>query len=280
MHFLSRSSNVVVKENNYVQKTSSDIQKIIAEYNHYYACNDNMQQYLARPFDLKIDGKKSASYKMNFLGDENVGNLFIKNSLSVNQLNVLFNQIQDFYFSGRIAEPPIDYVSAVENIVLKLESRAQATASHSFEFASKMYSLLDRINLAFHEEYRDRGSYLKESHGDMHLSNMILKNTRLYLIDPKGVDFLWMDAAYDLAKLSHSILGGYDYIINDVDFVLNKNAETWLREIIQGSKIAYEQVALNEAALFASMVPLHLERPDHIDKFLKRSSTILSDLGY
>src|SRR4029078_11733833 len=58
------------------------------------------------------------------------------------------------------------------------------------------------------------------SHGDCCFSN-ILYDERirlLKLIDPKGAmtaDQLFSDPLYDFAKLSHSILGGYDFIINE-----------------------------------------------------------------
>lgn len=280
MYFLSRSSNVVFRDGDVVTKTSSDIPKILAEYKHYYACNPKMQSYMAKPYGLAINSKKSASYKMEFLGNDSVGDLLVKDKISKNKMLLVMQQVSEFYNSGKISSTMLDYESVINDTVFKLEDRAKITSMHNFEFAEKMYKLLERINSGFHNEYKNSKIYLKESHGDMHFSNMILNGTKLYLIDPKGVDFLWLDPAYDLAKLSHSILGGYDFIINDVDFKLNRDAQGSLLEIIKESAVSYEQVRLNEASLFASMTPLHLEETGHVDKFLNQSDKILSELGY
>ena len=280
MQFLSRSSNVVAKDGNAVTKTSSDISKILSEYKHYYACNAKMQSYMPMPYDLTIDAQKSASYKMEFLGESNVGDLLVQGKLSKNIIRLIMRQVSEFYNSGNISSVQLDYESVIDTVVFKLESRAKLTSQHNFEFANKMYKLLERVNDGFHNEYKNSKIYLKESHGDMHFSNMILRDTKLYFIDPKGIDFLWMDPAYDLAKLSHSIMGGYDFIINDLDYSLNRDAQISLLEIIKESAVSYEKVRLNEASLFASMAPLHLDNPEHVAQFLSRSDNILSEIGY
>mgnify|MGYP000358476019 CR=1 FL=1 len=58
------------------------------------------------------------------------------------------------------------------------------------------------------------------SHGDLCFSNIIKDDDRLRLIfiDPRGGKNLnyYRSPYYDLAKLCHSLLGGYDHIVNDI----------------------------------------------------------------
>ena len=117
-------------------------------------------------------------------------------------------------------------------------------------------------------------------HGDFFLSNILKDGDQFRVIDPRG-DFggmlLYGDPRYDLAKLRHSISGGYDYIINDqysldvsenetdvqlmIPFKSDVEENTaYLDQLIENELgFNIEDVKLIEALLFLTMIPLHSE---------------------
>ena len=103
-----------------------------------------------------------------------------------------------------------------------------------------------------------------------------------------------MHPLYDIAKLSHSILGGYDFVNNGLfsvevnsDLALELNlhgggAATWIGAAFQKRLAAegwdYQQVRAVEASLFLSMLPLHLDHPRKLLAFALIANTIITEL--
>jgi dTDP-glucose pyrophosphorylase len=119
-------------------------------------------------------------------------------------------------------------------------------------------------------------------HGDFCFSNILFDiNTQVVrLIDPRGrfgVRGIHGDPRYDVAKLRHSVVGLYDYMVADL-FSLkevregefegavlrsNDNAAVVERfeELVQFAGFQSREVRLIEGLLFLSMVPLHADHP-------------------
>lgn len=119
--------------------------------------------------------------------------------------------------------------------------------------------------------------YFSVIHGDLCLPNILIEaeNKFLRLVDPRGEfgDFdIYGDWRYDLAKLLHSLEGGYDLIIADefkinvsdtsIDYEMTCNF-TRVREIFFAVFAAQLRdlpaLRLIEATLFLSMIPLHAD---------------------
>jgi hypothetical protein len=134
-------------------------------------------------------------------------------------------------------------------------------------------------------------------HGDPCLSNILYDpaTTTMKLIDPRGAAdeaALWTHPLYDYCKLSHSILGDYDYINNHLcEVTLDEKAcqRLVLKQTPQHQfKREFEMrvsgcqnmtaVRLGEASLFLSMLPLHLDHPRKVIAFLLRARSILDEL--
>jgi hypothetical protein len=120
-------------------------------------------------------------------------------------------------------------------------------------------------------------------HGDLCLSNIIYdrRKDQIKLIDPRGSFVnkgIFGDPIYDIAKLSHSILGNYDFFACNL-FYLNKsgnkfelqlgvpnnknNASKICERVILSQlnkyEIAYEELRILESGLFLSAAALHSE---------------------
>ena len=114
---------------------------------------------------------------------------------------------------------------------------------------------------------------LTVNHGDMCFSNILFgtKNKVLKFIDPRGINTreeMYGPFYYDLAKLSHSIFGQYDLIINDVhldDRINNLFSliQTTFSDWVAKSGWDLGFIRLCEASLFFSMLPFHVNRLDH-----------------
>lgn len=137
-------------------------------------------------------------------------------------------------------------------------------------------------------------------HGDLHFGNMLISHGGhgVKLIDPRG-DFggrmIYGDARYDLAKLLHSIEGGYDLITEDM-FRLRYNENRraiWYRmekpmgrKAVEkafgrmfGGEVAESRQALTliEATLFLSMIPLHRESEERQMVMLARGYELMDE---
>ncbi|MDP6935341.1 MAG: aminoglycoside phosphotransferase family protein, partial [Myxococcota bacterium] len=128
-------------------------------------------------------------------------------------------------------------------------------------------------------------------HGDLCLSNILYdrRGRMIRLVDPRGAfgDFrVHGDPRYDLAKLTHSFSGDYDFLSHglfelsfDGTRVALTTHTTERHEAIKhmfsqwldmGWGAWSEQVQLIESLLFLSMIPLHSDRPDCQSAFLAR----------
>lgn len=134
-------------------------------------------------------------------------------------------------------------------------------------------------------------------HGDPCFANTLYnKSTRtLKFIDPKGAiveDDLWTNAYYDVAKLSHSVCGRYDFFNNalfdikiDTDFNYNleipfdnsKYIEIFKRKVEENG-FDYLSVRIYEASLFLSMLPLHIDNPHKVFGFILNLNNILKEI--
>jgi aminoglycoside phosphotransferase len=112
-------------------------------------------------------------------------------------------------------------------------------------------------------------------HGDLCFSNILydLNNNQYKLIDPRGKwgSSIFGDIKYDIAKLRHSIIGGYDSINNELFSIEYKKSKINLK-VYRPSKYNkisrkfdawvsrrwnLDDIKLIEGLLFISMLPLH-----------------------
>jgi hypothetical protein len=129
-------------------------------------------------------------------------------------------------------------------------------------------------------------------HGDLCLSNILYEPNFeiLRLIDPRGgfgENSINGPSGYDVAKLSHSLIGHYDLILNDLAIVEEKinlgESQVTLEVLTEPvhEEIAnlfvdifavlgyrHEELELMAALLLISLVPLHLDSPQRANAFL------------
>ena len=137
---------------------------------------------------------------------------------------------------------------------------------------SKVFDLLIK--------YINEVDFFSVIHGDYCFSNILfnIESQLVKLIDPRG-EFgevgIYGDPAYDIAKLRHSLISSYDFIVRDL-FSLNETSknefdftiyETPLELRIFFDSLVSElydisYIKLIEGLLYISMLPLHKDSID------------------
>ena len=146
-----------------------------------------------------------------------------------------------------------------------------------------------------------RSEFISVIHGDFCFSNILFnfRTQSIKVIDPRGLDYngnltIYGDIRYDIAKLSHSVIGLYDYIVsgcyelNEIS-KYNVNFRVNINDQIIGIQNHFKSLnfigktldELNTSPilihLFLSMLPLHNDYPDRQKAFLANALRLYSD---
>jgi hypothetical protein len=206
---------------------------------------------------------------------------FMKEDLRSIYYNKTLDRLNDFLNSSKFS------IYKYKNIYLNGKKLISL-----FKLMNSLESLIDRFCLYDVNKFQI-------IHGDLCFNNILYdrKNGIVKLIDPRG-EFgrlhIYGDVYYDIAKISHSVLGLYDFIIfnqyqitenNELNYILKFRYSEY-HELI--GKIFIKHVNLNqfdlnrikfiEALLFLSMIPYHKDYPDKQKVMLLRGLEIITDL--
>jgi hypothetical protein len=307
----TRHFNQLEVDTYYYTKKSSDKRKMEAEYRFYDNVPEAMRPWLIQPFDFKQDDT-SASYKMMryYLADSALQ--WVHGAFSSASFEAFIDRLLFF-----IAQRPqkVTKKILVDNasralFLNKVDSRVEqflelsegqkvnqlsAIANPEMEISllvTRYKKLYQKFEKEFHLDY------LAAGHGDPCFSNLLYdqQGYTLKLIDPKGAfteDDVWTHPYYDLCKISHSILGNYDFINNGL-YEVSLNAENGLNLIINADQhealktifltkleqqgYDWRVIRLGEASLFLSMLPLHVDHPNKVMAFVLIAKQILDEL--
>jgi hypothetical protein len=290
-HTTERFFNDLIIDGYSVKKSSKDINKIHAEAKWFLALPSNLKRYIPSLWthDESID---FGYYEIEYLYLSSLADLYVygKNELYVwqNILRACNKFLSDFksnyeLCSPNIAESTIGLYSEKTNMRLNsyaLEHDLDLNAEWMFNGIKtpSLNQILDEINKDIPEPTKKQQTII---HGDFCFSNILynFRTESIKVIDPRGIDVsgnhtIFGDIRYDIAKLAHSVIGMYDFIIAGHNtYILNgeydisfKIHSTQTIENIQTFFINSNFAGLNikEAAtfpilihLFLSMLPLH-----------------------
>jgi hypothetical protein len=309
-NFDVRFFNSVQTVNDFVViKRSTETEKLRREFRYYSLLPPSLQMFFIQPYDLSLENGV-ASYKMERLFVPDMALQWIHGSLDELSFKRFLDKV--FYYIsvrpakqvGAEAARAVHRDAYKDKVVARLEqlkSQAEYQKIKPYLEANfdgidtlfgRYFRLLDRIGdrALVHE--------LRVGHGDLCFSNILYSKTTglTRFIDPRGADGeedLYVNPYYDLAKLSHSIIGNYDFINyglyrlevgNDLELTLSihPGAPSWARGMFEDrlrrNGIDPALIRLFEASLFLSMVPLHIDSPKKVLAFLINADKILSEL--
>lgn len=309
-NFDSRYFNTL-KGNTYtLVKSSSNKKKIKAEYSFYHLLPEDMKFWFVMPFNYQ-EAKEVASYTMERLHMTDLAIKWVHGSMNETEFEELMDKYF-FFFSSRHTKmcSEEEYNRVADSLYVKKVYERISDLKKTQEFAKIDAMLIASggptidqlvqkyIELKIRIESLNRYKpQLVIGHGDPCFANALYnKSTKtLKFIDPKGAmteEELWTNPYYDLAKLSHSVCGRYDFFNNalfdikistnftyelDIPFDHSKYVKIFESKVIENG-FDYLSVRIYEASLFLSMLPLHIDNPHKVFGFILNVNNILKEI--
>ncbi len=309
--FAARHFNQVEEDSYHVVKRSPDRDKIRREYRFYGFLPESLQPYFLQPYDFQDHGD-SASYRTRRLFVPDLAVQWVHGVFTPGQFSQLLTRLLHFVAARPLREVGREraereafdaYIGKtrrrVDELLAMEAGRAVDALLSGGGVDGGVRQLLARYEHLYEEiAPRQRLRALSVSHGDLGFSNILYSpgSQDFQLIDPRGADSeeeIYSDALYDVAKLSHSILGGYDFLVAGL-FDLAHEDDLRLRLRVDDASAAplrplfeqalaaeghdLRQVRLREAALFLSMLPLHIDVPRRVAAFALVADDIIGRL--
>ena len=310
-NFDSRFFNALTGDDFVINKSSTNKKKLLSEYTYYRLLPDDMKYWFVMPFDYREkDG--IATYSMERLHMTDLAIKWVHGSIDEKEFNLILDKYFHFFNSRHeknISEQEYRqiadslYTGKVEERIKQLKKLPEYKKIEEILNSSTEERSIDNIYkkyIEIKEKVEERTDFRCISvigHGDSCFANALYnKSTRtLKLIDPKGAlnaKELWTNPYYDIAKLSHSICGRYDFFNNalfeitvdesmhlnlDIPFDNSKYMDVF-KEKLRENRFDYRCVRIYEASLFLSMLPLHIDIPRKVLGFILNAVNILKEV--
>jgi NDP-sugar pyrophosphorylase family protein len=309
-------NSITITEDNTCVKRSDNCSKI----------NDEIMWYLNLPNKLRVftpqlidynNSPSGAFYELEYVNFSPLNELFLYMTPTINEwkrvLDSTFNMLERFRMYSNKSN--YNFARHIEDtLIVKTKSRLNTLSTDS-SWASLMSASTIMINgeryknlpLLFEEMYKycvdnimqNSRQYWQIIHGDLFFGNMLydVSSNTLKVIDPRGsfgTPGIYGDMRYDLAKLNHSIVGKYDFIVNDLYALIKDDDE--FQYIIYDSQLKhgpliemfkqmvidhgynYDDITVITGMLFLSMIPLHSENLNHQKMFYLIGIQLLNEV--
>lgn len=311
--FDARFFNSLSGDEYVVTKSSTNIKKIKSEYMYYHLLPEKMQKWFVLPYDYREENGR-ACYTMERLHMPDVAIRWVHGAFDEEEFEELLEKL--FYFINTREKKEIEvheYRNIADNLYLsKVQDRIEELKTHEMFPVLKVYiengtefeSIEDVLEL-YEKLYKRVKSQVYKypvaviGHGDLCFSNMLYNKEAqmLKFIDVKGAlkeEDLWTNPFYDIAKLSHSVCGRYDFFNNnmfeiklnmdlklelEVDFDNTVYIEIFKKFLIKNG-YDFKTVRILEASLFLSMLPLHMDNPKKVYGLLLNAINIMRSVEY
>lgn len=309
-NFDSRYFNSL-KGNEYtLVKSSSNKRKIKAEYCFYHLLPEDMKFWFVMPFHYRED-EESASYTMERFHMTDLAIKWVHGSMDESEFDSLMDKYFFFFKSRHVRKCSEEEYQKIADALYVDKVKERLSALKKLPEYAKIKHLLEAVEDADIDSLAEKYFFLKEKvesrvtfpfrlvigHGDPCFANALYnKSTKtLKFIDPKGAvteEELWTNEYYDVAKLSHSVCGKYDFFNNALfDIKIDSSFAYHLEIPFDNSKYVeifknkaeengfdYLMVRIYEASLFLSMLPLHIDNPHKVLGFILNVKNILEEI--
>jgi len=261
----TRHFNSLKIEEDFLLKQSKDVFKIWAEFNWLKEIKKVMPSNIPEVIDFNIIDD-IGSYRIKYLDHPTLSDLFVFGKINLkaqsnilNKLNQTLLEMHNFKnsFSNENSNFYVNKLLERKDEIFKVIEKS----GESHLFFKKVFDK----NLNFFDENKKDFSVI---HGDFCFSNIIydILNNRVFLIDPRGftdkkVGFsLYGPKDYDIFKIAHSYIFGYDRVIANnysLDFFEPIEIEKRLNIFLEIFKIDRAKLLMGCSHLFLTLIPLH-----------------------
>lgn len=282
-----RAFNELQINSRWVEKSSHKEDKIAAEANWFASLPSSLREFTPQFLGSKSDNGK-ISYKLEYLHLTALNELFVFSELPNNTWQQILVQCITFLKACRKQKKTKETRSneLCELFERKTRQRLQLFCEERGYSLEKQWSY-QGFSISLNDLIETSTLHLPDDnkchsilHGDFCFSNILydFRACKIKTIDPRGITVdgeltLYGDFFYDIAKLSHSIIGLYDWIIAGY-YEVNIEGNTISFEIDHSSKyeglqrffieLMYDEFSLTienilamQIQLFLSMLPLH-----------------------
>ncbi len=301
----SREFNSVVGTRFGIRKTGTPARKIYSEALWFREAPADLRPFLPQLYSHSTGDE--VAYELEYLFLPSVSELFVFGNLPLPVWHNILGSCQDaldicHQTRPKAGETPPRYENRFfrDVVVDKTLDRIE-TFSRAREISldtdwrcdgHSMPSLRRTVEQLLAAIPPTRGSDICLWHGDFHFANLLFdfRGRRVRVIDPRGMlsdgsITMFGDRRYDVSKLTHSVIGLYDFIVSrrfeiqrngvydmNIIFPLDSN----LRRIqdmyssmeFMGIRPSSREVLALTALLFFSMLPLHSDARDRQDAML------------
>ena len=285
----SRSFNDVKLCRHHVEKTSTDAEKIERE--AFWLQNIPNELKVFTPTLLgQMSSEVGSSYRIANENKPSLSELFVFGKLGTSVWQRIFEACDEFLCACRATKTPELIAQDLSNLYArKTRRRLRNFLEGEALSPDKEWRINGSITPSLNQIVHELETALSSAvhpipavmHGDFCFSNILydFRSNSIRVIDPRGSmddvnPSIFGDQRYDIAKLSHSILGGYDNIIasryslqqtgsNSFDFELafddqqNRIQETFRTWHSGDLTPLNKDVDAIMIMLFFSMLPLH-----------------------
>ena len=304
----SRHFNDIKNEGNIYIKKSLNYKKLKTEYEFLAHVPEQLKNYYVEVFEYEQEGDFS-KYSMVSYDYKDVAHQYLSNSISLDSFKKLMSILYKFFQDSKKVEILDFQKNSFEGILSKNEERLnQLKEIDYYPELNTFFKNFLGITIDAHyqrvknEIVKKKEIYHKQdyifSHGDLCYSNILFSEDtmEIKLIDPKGYENHGMRSPYyDMAKLSHSIFGNYDLIINnmaEIKFDQNMRASLVFTKFMHSEefidqfeamvlkmKMDIKLIRLIESSLFLSMIPFHYENKRKAFMLCLRSFELFEDFS-
>lgn len=307
-----RSFNELTINPKYIEKSSSKSQKIKAEANWFDVLPRLMKSYTPQYLGHTETCEGKFSYRLEYLHNTALNELYVfsemPNIIWGNILEHCLNFIQDCnaeISTQAVISQDINQLFGVKTIERLKEFKATRdfTLSDKWIFNGDLSISIEQILAESEKHLPNKSKIPTLMHGDFCFSNILydFRANRIKTIDPRGMApsgeiTIYGDTHYDIAKLSHSILGMYDWIVagyhqthidwraKKIQFHISgdlKHKDTqsmFIAMVGQKHKLTAVNLYAMQLQLFLSMLPLHADDPYRQEGLLANVFRLYQDM--
>lgn len=298
-----------LKINDYSVVKSGLNNKILAEINWFKSIPKDLKKYTPQLLNYGVNEQKNSFYELEYYPFPNLSELYIFGNNKPFVWKKIFSEV--FKFISKTCEIKSSLnksnVSNLNDIYIKKTiNRLKIYSENAKIDLNKKWKINGIESPSISTITKDLFKKIKGSeksrfqiiHGDLCFSNILFsfRNHTIKLIDPRGIDndnnsTIFGDLRYDLAKLTHSVIGLYDFIIAerflykekskyDIFFNVYENPNTReIQEIFLDMKLFDQKISSYcimeiQILLFFSMIPLHSDNPMKQKAFLANAISL------
>ena len=312
----SRSFNKIYVNLNrgVIEKKSFDTDKLKKEFSYYVNLPEELKIFFPRIIKNYSLTQKEGKGQLEYYGYPNIAEYQLYWNLSKGHWQRLFKRLEYILTTFLTYKTNINSKDIVDFYINKTEKRINDFISQlkkkniDYSFIHKSIQINHSKCLPYHKLRKKVIKKLTNSnknnyciiHGDFCFNNILydLSSGIVRLIDPRGSfaknkEDIYGDPRYDIAKLAHSAIGQYDYIVNDLfdlkikqnnfnyNIKLRKN-HIWINQFCKQliNKLGYKEndILLIMALLFISMCPLHSDSTNRQITFYIHGIKILNKI--